>query len=112
MNFPKKAFSTALNGIYTNACLRGMLHGKDYKIIDTIFSIVFTYVDTWLSDNDSVPFTEVHTLYTSITKTILSENHSNGWMAETWIPCSPKSKYSTQKWLVFSTTVALTVWAP
>ena len=81
-DFSKKECSTALNGIYTNTGLRGMLEGKDYKVLDTIFPIVFAYVDTWLSDNDSAPLTEVHTLYTDIINTILSDNHGNGWIAD------------------------------
>ena len=81
-DFSKKECSTALNGIYTNTGLRGMLEGKDYKVLDTIFPIVFAYVDTWLSDNDSAPLTEVHALYTDIINTILSDNHGNGWIAD------------------------------
>ena len=82
IDFSKKDCSSQLNGIYTSTGLRGMLEGKDYKNLDTVFPFVFAYVDTWLGQESTAPLTTIHTQYTSFVQQIMSDNNGLGWSTE------------------------------
>ena len=82
IDFSKKDCSSQLNGIYTSTGLRGMLEGKDYKALDTVFPFVFAYVDIWLQQETEASLTSVHVNYTDLVQQIMSDNNGLGWSEE------------------------------
>jgi hypothetical protein len=79
IDFSKKEASSQLNGIYVTAGVRGMLEGKDFHNLDAYFPFIFGYVDCWLGYEHEAPLTKVHTAYTDIVNTLLSDNLGVGW---------------------------------
>jgi hypothetical protein len=56
-----------------------MLEGKDFHNLDAYFPFIFAYVDGWLGYENKAPLTKVHTTYTDIVNTLLSDNFGQGW---------------------------------
>ena len=65
VDFSSKDASSRLNGIFLTTGVRGMLEGKDFRKLDTVFPFVASFVDT-VTGSDSGAITNVHTQYTEI----------------------------------------------
>ena len=79
IDFSKSYCSSSLNGLYPSTGLRGMLEGKDFKALDTVFPFIFAYVDTWLGQHSEAPLTSIHSRYTSLVQQVISDNDGLGW---------------------------------
>ena len=69
IDFSSKDASSRLNGIFLTNGLRGMLEGKDYRNLDTVFPFVASFLDT-VTGSKSGDLTTVHTLYTELVRTL------------------------------------------
>ena len=67
IDFSSKDASSRLNGIFLTKGLRGMLEGKDYRNLDTVFPFVASFLDT-ATGSTTGDLTEVHTLYIELVR--------------------------------------------
>ena len=81
VDLSKHEGSAQLNGIFLPTGLRGMVEGKDYRVLDIVFPFVFGYADIWLGSQDEAPLTRIHVFYTDLVNRLMSNNHSRGWSA-------------------------------
>ena len=79
VDFSKNECTSQLNGIYTSTGLRGMLEGKDYKNLDSLFPFLYGYVDRWLGNAEDCHLTKLHTEYTDLQQSVMTDNHGYGW---------------------------------
>lgn len=99
--FNEEGFSQ-LNGIFRAICLRWMLEGIYYRVLDIVFSFVFGYDDIWLWIYDYASLTHTHFLQTSIVNQLLSNKYCIGWsMKYVHKMASYVKKFKTSSWHLF-----------
>lgn len=77
VDFSGKDASSCLNGIFLQTGLRGMLEGKDYRRLDTVFPFVAAFIDT-VTGSETGQLTKVHMLYTELLLLLEKIDHSDG----------------------------------
>lgn len=77
VDFSSKDASDRLNGIFLQTGLRGMLEGKDYRKLDTVFPFVASFIDT-ISGSETAELTRVHMQYTEIILALESIDNTTG----------------------------------
>jgi len=77
VDFSSKDTSDRLNGIFLQTGLRGMLEGKDYRKLDTVFPFIASFIDT-VSGSETAELTRVHMQYTEIILALESIDNNTG----------------------------------
>lgn len=77
IDFSTKEASSALNGIFLQTGIRGMLEGKDYRNLDYVFPFVAAFVDR-ISGCEEGGITAVHTLYSNLLFKLFTEIENDG----------------------------------
>ena len=77
VDFSGKDASSRLNGIFLQTGLRGMLEGKDYRRLDTVFPFVAAFIDT-VAGSETGQLTKVHMLYTELLLQLEKIDKSDG----------------------------------
>lgn len=65
VDFSTKDMSSALNGIFLQTGLRGMLEGKDYRALDHVFPFVAAFIDNVTQSQDGT-VTKIHMAYSEL----------------------------------------------
>lgn len=74
VDFSTNQNSSQLNGFFTSADVKGMLEGKDYSAIDTVFSFIAAFIDHVTESKDNPVLTRIHTMYSDIVNRLLYPN--------------------------------------
>lgn len=71
VSFSTAQKSSQLNGFFTSTGVKGMLEGKDYAAVDTVFPFIAAFLDRAIGCADNPALTTVHTLYSDIVNQLL-----------------------------------------
>jgi len=89
VDFSSSQTSGQLNGFFTSTGVKGMLEGKDYHAIDTVFPFVAGFLDKATGFHNVAHLTTVHTLYSDLINHLLFNENNQDW------PHSRESDIST-----------------
>lgn len=56
-----------------------MIEGEEYRALDLLFPLFFSYAETWNIFSENVPLTNIEAQYAYIINHIMWENYSNEW---------------------------------
>lgn len=82
VDFSELEGTSQRNGLFLSSGLRGMLEGKDYRILDMIFQFVCGYVDVWTIYRDDARLSKVPSLYSQLRNHLWYHNCSKVWSTQ------------------------------
>ena len=77
VDFSTKETSSALNGLFLESGIRGMLEGKDYRNLDYVFPFVAAFIDR-VTGCEEGGITTVHTVYSNLPFILFTEVEQHG----------------------------------
>lgn len=81
VDFSSRGESVQSNGIFVNSGIRGMLEGKDYRSVNTVFPIMSIYSDRVVWFQGSPNLTEAHAMSTTLMNKVMPQNNCREWSA-------------------------------
>lgn len=70
VDFSKVDTLSEVKALFTKINLQGLVEGKDYRALDTVFPFVFGFIDRVPGRAEEVPMTKVLALYSDFTHSL------------------------------------------